>query len=62
MFSKLSKTRFIGPQIRKLLNDKDFDIKLNNVELNTWKSFTDVVHGFLGDNKTQHNDLLLENV
>ena len=38
------------------------DIKLNNIELKAWKSFKDVVHGFLGNNKAQNSELLVQNL
>ena len=52
-FSKLSlakiKEVFVRPQIRKVLNDSEFEAKLTRVELAAWDSFKAVVHGFLGN-------------
>lgn len=67
VFTKLSDAKvkegiFVGPDIRKLLNDAIFDSKLNSVELLAWKSFKDVVHGFLGNNKAENSDQLVENL
>ena len=67
VFSKLSDAKlregiFVGPDIRKLLKDENFDMKLNNVELEAWKSFKDVVHGFLGNNKAENSEVLVQNL
>ena len=44
---KLIKEIFICPQIQKLLFNKEFHSRLHHKELAAWKSFKDVVHGFL---------------
>jgi len=49
--AKLKDGIFIGPQIRKLLVNNECDSRLNDKELAAWKSFKDVVHGFLGNIK-----------
>jgi len=35
---------------------------LNDKELAVWKSFKYVVHGFLGNIKTENSDMLIENL
>ena len=52
----------IGPQIRKLLDNNEFDSILNDKELAAWKSFKDLVHGFLGNIKAENSDMLIENL
>lgn len=39
--------------------DENFYIEWNNIERKAWKSFKDVVHGVLGNNKAQGLFLLL---
>ena len=57
VFSSLSEAKikegiFVGPDIRKLMSDEKFDEKLNNIELQAWLSFKEVVTKFLGNNKS----------
>lgn len=42
---------FIGPQIRKLLLDDEFEHTMTSVEHDAWISFRDVVNNFLGNHK-----------
>ena len=49
--AKLKEGVFVGPQLRKVIRDKNFDTKLNTTELEEWKSFNGVVYGFLGNKK-----------
>jgi len=42
---------FIGPQIRELMQDKQFDEDLNETERNKWLSFKRICKDFLGNNK-----------
>ena len=53
MFSCLSAAKlregiFVGPQIREVLKDTDFEELLNLKELRAWKAFKSVCSGFLG--------------
>jgi hypothetical protein len=43
---------FIGPQIRMLLKDTAFSSTMTSVESQAWNSFTEVVHKFLGNYKS----------
>lgn len=52
-YAKVKEGIFIGPQIRRLLRD-NFGRKLNDRELQAWKTFSAVVNGFLGNNKTEN--------
>ncbi|CAH2989105.1 unnamed protein product [Chilo suppressalis] len=50
VFSKLSDAKlkegiFVGPQIRTLINDPNFDKKLTNTELDAWLSLKAVIKG-----------------
>jgi len=42
---------FIGPQIRELMPDKQFDEDLNETERNAWLSFKRICKDFLGNHK-----------
>lgn len=44
---------FVGPQIRKLIRNPEFDRMLNRKELNAWKSFKKVVSEFLGNKRSK---------
>lgn len=56
VFPKLSEAKikggiFVGPQVKKLLRDDTFISKLLPVQRKAWKSFGDVVNGFLGNHR-----------
>jgi hypothetical protein len=40
---------FVGPQIKQLLEDQDFCIKLNAVERRAWKAFENICRNFQGN-------------
>jgi len=42
---------FIGPQMRELMQDKQFDEDLNETERNAWLSFKRICKDFLGNHK-----------
>ena len=46
--AKLKAGVFVGPDIRNLIKDENFDQCLNSLELCAWKSFKQVEHNFLG--------------
>ncbi|UYV73081.1 hypothetical protein LAZ67_10001761 [Cordylochernes scorpioides] len=68
-FSSISETKikegiFVGPQIRKLQQDGNFQNSLNEVEAAAWNFFRSVCKNFLGSVKVENyrdivNDLLL---
>jgi len=65
MFPKLSKAKvkagiFTGPQIRQMLGSKELEDKMNDLEKDAWQSFCKVVHGFLGRNKADNYEDLVE--
>jgi len=49
--AKLKENIFIGPQIRQLMQDKQFDKDLNETERNAWLSFKRICKDFLGNHK-----------
>ena len=42
---------FIGPQVRELKQDRQFDEDLNKTERNAWLSFKRICKDFLGNHK-----------
>ena len=61
--AKIKEGIFVGPQIRELFNDEQFEENLNLVELRAWDAFKDVTKHFLGNEKShdyaQRVDVLL---
>jgi len=49
--AKIKKGTFIGPQIRELMQDKQFDEDLNKTERNAWLLFKRICKDFLGNHK-----------
>ena len=47
--AKLKEHIFVGPQIREVLKDTDFEELLNLKELRAWEAFKSVCSGFLGN-------------
>lgn len=58
--AKLKEGIFIGPQTRKLMGDVHFTENLTLEELRAWNSFVRVVKGFLGNNKDQNYEQIVE--
>ena len=59
--AKLKEGVFLGPQFRKVISDKNVDTKLNTTELEAWRSFKGVVHGFLDNKKEANHKQLIQN-
>ncbi|UYV76524.1 hypothetical protein LAZ67_14000956 [Cordylochernes scorpioides] len=62
--AKIKEGIFVGPQIRELQQDGNFQNSLNEVEAAAWNSFRNVYKNFLGSVKVENyrdivNDLLL---
>ncbi|UYV70356.1 PRKCI [Cordylochernes scorpioides] len=62
--AKIKEDIFVGPQIRELQQDGNFQNSLNEVEAAEWNSFRNVCKNFLGSVKVENyrdivNDLLL---
>jgi len=56
-FPSLSKDKlragvFNGPHIREVMKDENFDVTLNDIEMEAWLSFKTVVGNFLGNTKS----------
>jgi len=49
--TKIKEGIFIGPQMRELMQDKQFDEDLNETERNAWLSFKRICKDFLGNHK-----------
>jgi hypothetical protein len=45
---------FVGPQIKKQLEDKDFSSKLHFAETRAWKKFEKVFRNFLCNEKAEN--------
>lgn len=58
--AKLKEGIFIGPQIRDLMKDNEFTSLLVSVELQAWNSFVEVVHKFLGNNKSHDYEKVVQ--
>ena len=57
--TKIKDVLFIGPQIRELMQDKQFDEDLNKTERNTWLLFKRICNNFLGNHKVaKYQDLV----
>jgi hypothetical protein len=66
-FPKLSEAKvsagvFVGPQIKKILQCKEFPNKLTSTEVAAWNSFGAVVRGFLGNHKAENYMELVESL
>lgn len=53
---------FDGPQIRTLMEDKDFVTKMNALEEKAWLSFKSVVINFLGNKKAENYKQIVEDM
>ena len=47
--AKMKEEIFVGPQIKQLLEDQGFSIKLNAAERRAWKAFENICRSFLGN-------------
>lgn len=66
-FPKLSEAKvkagvFVGPQIRQIFADEKFPTLLNRTQKASWNSFKAVVSGFLGNNKAENYEKLVEDM
>lgn len=53
---------FVGPQIRKLMVDSEFDNTLNETEKSAWNSFKKVCLKFLGNNKSDDYEAIVDDL
>ena len=58
--AKLKAGGFVGPEIRKLmLNEKEFNLRLNPLELAAWNALKSVITNFLGNHRhDQYADIV----
>ena len=59
---KLKAGVFDGPQIRKLMNDPDFENIMNVIEGKAWISFVQVSKNFLGNHNTPNYAEIVQNM
>ena len=60
--AKLKEGIFVGPQIRPVLKDPDFDKELTSIELRAWKAFKWLCTNFLGNKKSPSFKMRVENL
>ena len=60
--AKLKNGIFVGPQIRTLCKEKDFQNTMTNVEKNAWVSFKEVIDKFLGNYKDENYENIVQNM
>ena len=60
--AKIKEGVFIGPQIRELLKDDDFESALHEEEKPAWEAFKIVAKGFLGNRRERNYEELVENL
>lgn len=59
--AKIKEGIFVGPQIRELMKNSEFDDMLTDVELRAWRAFRTIVTNFLGNFKAEnYRDLVTE--
>ena len=58
--AKLKEGIFVGPQIREVLKDTDFEELLNLKELRAWEAFKSVCSGFLGNTRVPDYQAYIE--
>ena len=58
--AKLKESIFVGPQIREVLKDTDFEELLNLKELRAWEAFKSVCSGFLGNTHVPDYQVCIE--
>ena len=59
---KLKAGTFVGPHIRQLIKDPEFENSMNEMELEAWKAFVLVVKNFLDNNKARNYAELVNNM
>jgi hypothetical protein len=58
--AKIKEGIFVGPQIKELMRDSNFDEVLNENEKAAWNAFKAVTQNFLGNNKSPNYSQLIE--
>ena len=60
--AKLKEGILVGPQIREVLKDTDFEELLNLKELRAWEAFKSVCSGFLGNTRVPDYQAFIEDM
>jgi hypothetical protein len=60
--AKIKEGIFIGPQIRELMKDQDFEGGQNEPEKAAWRSFQKAVRNFLGNKKAQKYEAMISEI
>jgi len=60
--AKIKEGIFIGPQIRELKQDKQFDEHMNETERNAWLSFKRICKDLLGNHKAANYQEVLQDL
>ena len=60
--TKLTAGIFIGPEIRKLFADENFQKRLNTKELEAWNTLKMITENFLGNHKAENYIEIVENM
>lgn len=58
--AKIKEGIFIGPQIRQLILDNNFEAKMDETELSAWSAFKGVCSGLLGNCKQDNYEVLVD--
>ena len=58
--AKIKEGIFVGPQIRQLIFDNDFQAAMEESELRAWCAFKGVCNGLLGKHKEPHHEVLVD--
>jgi len=60
--AKIKEGIFVGPQIRELMQDKQFDEDLKETESNAWFSFKRICKDFLGNHKAANYQYVVQDL
>lgn len=60
--AKIKEGIFVGPQIRQLMLDLDFDATMDDLEIAAWNAFKGVCHGLLGKHKEDNYAALVDDL
>lgn len=60
--AKLKEGIFVGPQIRKLMKNNEFDKNLTKKELAAWLSLKEVIRGVLSNHKAENAEFLVKDL
>ncbi|GBO44042.1 hypothetical protein AVEN_5001-1 [Araneus ventricosus] len=58
--AKLKEGVFVGPDIRKMMKDENFETKMETNERKVWESFKLVITSFLGNKKDPNYKCIVE--